>query len=207
MPFGALCPAVLCRNKDGFFVGMKQSGRIVLVTGGINAGKTTFCQYTVRVARQEGRYVAGLLSLGIWMDGQKVGVELENLTSGRRLPFAHCRETFSGPTFGRFSFSQSTIDEANRYLRALRALSLDLLVIDEIGPLECMQGEGLQAVWPLLAAQSYRTAIVAVRPRLVPVLRDRLGKMIKSVLYAGQVAPQQLWAQCRRWADLAGEER
>jgi len=92
-------------------------------------------------------------------------------------------------------------------LSALRALSLDLLVIDEIGPLECTRGEGLQAVWPLLAAQSYRTAMVTVRPRLVPVLQDRLGEMPQTVLYAGQAAPQQLWAQCRRWTDLPGEKR
>ncbi len=185
---------------------IEPSGQIVMVTGSINAGKTTFCQYAVHTARKTGIRVAGLLSRGVWSQGQKVGVTIENLSTGVRWPFAHSQQTFPGPSFGRFSFSQQTIDQANNYLNDLRTIIIDLLIIDEIGPLECTQGEGLQAVWPLLAGGQYRTAIITVRPRLIPVLQERCGTAIKGVLSAENSTQQQLWDDYLRLTSFQGRD-
>ena len=46
----------------------------------------------------------------------------------------------------------------------------DLLVVDELGPLELVRGEGWQAALEALAQGGYCLALVVVRPELLDVL-------------------------------------
>jgi len=55
---------------------------------------------------------------------------------------------------------------ANNVLR--EANGSDLLLIDEIGPLELLRGEGLTAGIDRLDGNSYKIACVVIRPSLIP---------------------------------------
>jgi hypothetical protein len=49
----------------------------------------------------------------------------------------------------------------------------ELLVLDELGPLELHKNKGLTAGVQLIDAQRYRTACVVVRPTLLSVALER----------------------------------
>jgi hypothetical protein len=49
----------------------------------------------------------------------------------------------------------------------------DLLIIDELGPLEFSAGKGLQAAFPLLEGRGYRWGVVVIRPDLLAAAQGR----------------------------------
>lgn len=151
-----------------------QPNNLFLITGDIGVGKTTWCQRWIDSARADGRGVGGLLSPPITVDGQKVAIDLVDLASGERRQLARLRpvEAASGAVMtGKWLFDTAVLTWGNDVLG--RVTAVDLLIIDELGPLEFEQGQGLQAAFELVAAGNYRMAGVVVRPSLIPQAQQR----------------------------------
>ncbi|HSM57016.1 MAG TPA: nucleoside-triphosphatase [Candidatus Sulfomarinibacteraceae bacterium] len=152
---------------------------LFLVTGPSGSGKTYWCQQVVEHARQQGWVVAGLLAPPVMEGEEKVGIELLDLSSGERRPLATRltlaeRASGEGPaglTFGCWRFNHDVLVWGNGVLRDID--SADLLIVDELGPLEFRQQQGLQAAFPLLDGWRYRLACVTARPSLVGAVRMR----------------------------------
>lgn len=75
---------------------------------------------------------------------------------------------------GRYTFDLAVIAWANKVLKQAVAAQPDLLVVDEIGPLELERGGGLAPVLEPLAAGRVPRALVVVRAWLLDALRARL---------------------------------
>lgn len=139
------------------------NGRIRIVTGPRGAGKSGYCQRMAADARQRGWRVAGVLSLAKFEDEQKAGIEVEDLASGERRPLASKRSLFpQGPHLGCWNFDAGAIGWANAILQ--RATPCDLLVVDELGPLEFDREQGFMAAFEALMEGDFRLALVVVRP-------------------------------------------
>ncbi|MEZ0394820.1 MAG: nucleoside-triphosphatase [Anaerolineales bacterium] len=165
-----------------------------LLTGERGAGKTTFCRLLAGHARAAGWDVAGLLSPAVIEAGVKTGILVEEARSGerRRLASAAARPPFSLP-LGRWFFDPAALAWGNIALQ--NCLPCDLLLVDELGPLELLRGEGWTAAFPTLQAAAYRLALVVVRPELEEVLRARLP--VRETIRVQ--SPDRLEAQTRRW--------
>ncbi len=144
-------------------------GQILVITGGRNAGKTTFCQQVVEAWRAAGRTVAGLLSPGRFdqcldrLDNRKNGFFVRDLRSGEtRLAASAVPGELNGAQIGSWTFDAQIFDWGNQCLQ--QADGADLLVIDELGPLEFNRQTGWVASFDLLRRQNYRLALVAIRP-------------------------------------------
>ena len=96
---------------------------------------------------------------------------LEDLASGRRRLLAHVAPPAEAD-LGRWRFSPATVAWGNARLRAIR--DTDLLLIDEIGPLELHAHAGLLAALAALRVVDYRLAVVTVRPALAAPLAEAL---------------------------------
>ncbi len=162
-----------------------QSPQLILVTGLSGAGKTTWCSRLVAAAREKGLGVEGVLSPGIFDAGQKIGLEVQNLATGesRRLADLRQGETTRLST-PRWAFHEEALDWANRALE--RNHHSDLLVIDELGPLEFMRGQGLTAGMARLDQGDYRLACVVVRTSLTP---NALQRWPHALVVSGTTAP------------------
>jgi nucleoside-triphosphatase THEP1 len=141
--------------------------RIVVLTGERGIGKSTVCRNTVALARDEGYACGGLLTLA--HDDVRDALDV---SSGdvRRL-------TQEGPATravdqGRFRFDPQVLTWANRAL--IRATPCDLLVVDEIGPLELERGGGWTNAFHVLQGRDFALALVVVRPELVVQAQSRL---------------------------------
>ena len=71
----------------------------------------------------------------------------------------------------RWRFSTDALEWCNKILKA--AVPCDLLVIDELGPLEFERGEGLLAAFEAVDSRQFETCLVVVRPSLVEKARRR----------------------------------
>ena len=149
---------------------------IVLITGERQAGKSTACRRAVVLMRQAGLTVSGLVT-------ERTG---EHDLSVREL---HTGETYA--------LTLPFNDQANRPLmnfrmnpqamaRSLASLArgfpTEVVVIDELGPLELKRGEGWVEALNYLRSGEYRVGILVIRPELLGVGVLALPRDVYSVV-------------------------
>lgn len=164
----------LATSPDHFPYGKNQSHTIFLITGDSGTGKTTWCRQWRNSAQTIGWRVGGLLSIPVMADQQKVAITLMDVATGEQRPLAKLSQqetqTATSPhsprvTTGRWLFDPAVLDWGNEVLQRITAV--DLLIIDELGPLEFEQGGGLQVAFPLLTTAYFQAAAVVIRPSLL----------------------------------------
>jgi nucleoside-triphosphatase THEP1 len=167
-----------------------QHPSIVTLTGAPGCGKTTVCERAVALARSQGWQVAGLLTLPRTSAGRTIGLDVEDVLSGERLALAEERGPTDGPSTGRWHFHRRALEWGSARLDA--ALSADLLIIDELGPLELVLGLGWANGVSVLDAGRYSLGLVVVRPSLLPLLRLRLPATEAGTVVVGADNRDQL---------------
>ncbi len=154
---------------------MNGRGDIIIVSGSVGSGKTTFCKHaidTIRNSTKSTWSVKGILAPAIFDGATKVGIEALDLASGERRRLAQRRtDSSSGIQTQQWSLDRDTLDWCNQVLRA--AVPCDLLVVDELGPLEFERDEGFQEGVIALDSGQYLVALVVVRRRLLHYAKAR----------------------------------
>jgi nucleoside-triphosphatase len=153
----------------------------LFVTGEMQSGKTTWCARMVAHVRDSGATVRGVLSPAVFVDGVKVGIDLVNLATDERHHLADRRQANDTGEIltEQWRFAPDVLAWGDTVLRQINAA--DLLLIDELGPLELTRGAGWQSALALLDAERYRTACVVVRPALLNHALQRWGGHIVRV--------------------------
>jgi nucleoside-triphosphatase THEP1 len=147
--------------------------QLYLLTGSSGSGKTSWCLDLVAQAREAGLKVAGLLSPAVFSGDAKTGIDLLDLSTQVRRHLAsprHKQEPRSSLCED-WQLDEETLAWGNRCL--LNLDEADILILDEMGPLEYIQGKGLLAGLQLIDASSYRLAVVTIRPSLLDNARQR----------------------------------
>jgi nucleoside-triphosphatase THEP1 len=182
--------------------------RTALITGEIGSGKTTVAGRVAERARHQGLTNGGLWCPARMTDGSKTGILAADLSGGERRLLAvrvDAREEatgFSGkpgPATGQYAFDPATLTWANRVLSRAVAARPDLLVVDEIGPLELEQDQGLVPVLETLSAGIVPAAMVVVRRRLLENLRERLGASRTASFIADRESRETLPDRILAW--------
>jgi len=144
----------------------------IIITGALERGKTTLCGQLAMLAREAGWEVRGVLSPAVFVDGlRKVGIDLVNLSSGERRPLAHRDRPADGVRTERWNFIKDATEWGNAILSA--SVPCDLLIVDELGPLELVRGEGLLSGLTAIDGDNYRLAVVVIRPALLKIALER----------------------------------
>jgi nucleoside-triphosphatase len=145
--------------------------RLIVVTGDPGTGKSTRCRQVARAAREAGRVVRGYVGTDE-PDGGGVKRWLEDLQSGERALLGRMA-TPEAIAAGapRWILESSTLARCSRVLE--EACPADLLVIDEVGPLELVEERGAMEGVRQALAGDYDVALVVVRPWLVGRFLER----------------------------------
>ena len=152
--------------------------RIVILTGKRGAGKSTVCSKTVDLAQARGYTCGGIITLrrttpGCPTDCRDV-LDVHTGLSRRFTVHAEPDSSLASATVvqGRFRFDPQTLAWAEDLLA--QATPSHLFVVDELGPLEIIRGQGWQKAINALREGDFRLALVVVRPELVDQARLRL---------------------------------
>lgn len=154
-------------------------GNICVVTGWRGVGKTALCQKVVAQVQQGKRKVAGLLSPGRFNGEAKTGIFAVDLTSREtRLLASTVEGEIVGLQLNPWTFDPQVLEWGNQCLR--HATRPDLLVIDEIGPLEFERETGWWSTFDVLRQKSFQLALVVIRPELLEAFSN-LGFVYQAV--------------------------
>jgi len=145
----------------------------ILLTGEIGAGKTTICEKIVEGARKRGIACTGILTRNLKENGNVV-LQIEELSSGEKRLMAQKSEdgkALRGIHYCKYVFDEDTIKFAKKALLK-RA---DLLLIDEVGPLE-LGGKVFSNAFKEFEATENRHAIIVTRIET----KDQVAKRLKT---------------------------
>ncbi len=130
----------------------------IIVSGGIETGKTTVCRQLVQLAQADGLVCGGILTPRS-SDGGKL---VEDIASGVQVVLA----TMSGPdqskVVGRYFMRQQGIEFGKSAI--VSAGNSDILIIDELGSLE-LKGDGFAQAIDLVNEGGVRNAVMVIRSK------------------------------------------
>jgi nucleoside-triphosphatase len=161
-----------------------------MVIGPRGAGKSAFCRAIAEIARKNGWDVAGLLSPAQIEAGVKTAILAEDLRTGAIHRLASTtRQKPDDLAFGGWLFDRQTLAWGNCVLES--SLPCDLLILDELGPLELFYQTGWQSALDILRRAEYRLALVVIRPELQDVVRNRFD--FSEILEIERTQPTDHW--------------
>lgn len=175
---------------------------LYLLTGQVQTGKTRWLQGLVSAYEARGVAVGGVLAPGVWRevtarDGaasfEKLGIDNILLPEHETIPFASRRdlavldgtidaESQSARARLHWEISRDALARVNAHFEQLTReahvkTAASLLVVDELGRLELLRGEGLACALAFLElgpTPAYPDAIVVVRETLLPQAHELL---------------------------------
>lgn len=143
-----------------------------MLTGERGVGKTHLCQQVVELASRRGFRCAGVLSRAVFEGEERVAIILVDVATKAERTLAVADETPGELRWGRYRFVPATLEWGSEIVTG--ATPCDLLIVDELGPLELTLGKGLVAALDVLGEGAFSLALVVVRPGLLDTLRERL---------------------------------
>jgi nucleoside-triphosphatase THEP1 len=117
---------------------------ILVLTGPVHGGKTTFLDRSLARWASCGLALSGFLSVSVTGASGATGYDLLEFKTGRRHPYIRQEGERGAERIGPFFFVSSTLDLARSIIR--QTDPSELLIVDEVGPLELLGG----GLWPAL---------------------------------------------------------
>ena len=119
----------------------------MFLTGVPSIGKSTVVRKVAERIQQDGVKVGGMTSADLRSGSARVGFEIRDLLTGKVGVLAHVNQT-TGPRIGKYRVKSEDLDKlgAESILSAIK--HADLIVIDEVGPMEltsCAFKDAVQA--------------------------------------------------------------
>lgn len=158
---------------------------IYLLTGPVGGGKTTFLERGLQSLRERHPHLDGYLGLRVCAGGETVGYDLRDLRTEARIPLLRRCGEADGFRVGPYVLLPRGLAAAEEIIR--RGAAADLLIVDEVGPLELAGG----GVWPALIGEfsaRNRPALIVVRETLVDDIRAALAGREMTVIRADAAA-------------------
>ena len=108
---------------------------IIIISGNIQEGKTTFVQKVINRLSRKGVKMNGFISKVIYDGDQRTGYRLESINTEENAVLCKIEEEKEWQRQGKFYFNPKAVEIGNKILFDTNS-NTDLTIIDEVGPLE-----------------------------------------------------------------------
>ena len=143
------------------------SKRVFLLTGSPGVGKTSVMLRIVESLRAKGYNVGGMVSREVRAGRDRVGFEILNVGTGQKGWLAHVAQR-EGPQVGKYRVNMKDLESIGVEAITNAVAKSDVIVIDEIGPMELHSEKFREAV--LKAAESLKLLIGVVHLKVSDLL-------------------------------------
>ncbi|NJE04805.1 NTPase [Thermococcus sp. M36] len=134
----------------------------IFVTGPAGVGKTTLVERIAKEADRWGYIVGGMITREVRRDGRRIGFKITALDTGEEGTLASIRGTshLPGVPFGKYVVHVDEIERVGVSAIRRALVEADLIVIDEIGPMEYKSDEFIRVVGEVLKFEKPLLAVV-----------------------------------------------
>jgi nucleoside-triphosphatase len=148
---------------------MQNSKRITLITGTPNSGKTTVIMKVAEALKTRDYRIGGMTSREKREGEARVGFEIQDLATRKQGWLAHVNQP-NGPRIGKYRVNLKDLDDIGAKAITDAVQTADVVIIDEIGPMElCSQAfrhavlQAMDSGKPVIATIHYRATDAYVR--------------------------------------------
>ncbi len=142
---------------------------VFILTGDVDEGKTATARRIADHLTDSGWNIRGLLSTKKMDDPEKHGYFIKDITSGKKALLCSQNPAQGSIRTGRFYFSEKGLTFGRKILMQSLEKPTDLVVIDELGPLE-LNDKGWTPAIEQLLMQSNTPHLWVVREKLVNII-------------------------------------
>ena len=161
--------------------------KILILTGAPGVGKTTVLTKIVDALKTKGVRVGGIVTREVRKSNVRVGFEILDLTDNKHGWLAHVNGQ-SGPQVGKYHVNLNDLDNigAAAIMQALE--KCDVIVIDEIGPMELFSQKFKQVVTQALESKKVMLMVVHGKAKdpLVTQVKRRVDAEIFNVTFSNR---------------------
>lgn len=158
--------------------------RLILMTGRPSIGKTSVLLRAVNDLKSRGYKIGGMISREVREGGVRVGFEIVDFCTGKRGWLAHVNQP-EGPRIGKYRVNLADLDAVGTSSIVGAVANDDVIVVDEIGPMELFSQSFKDAV--LQAAETRKPLLGTIHYKLkdpiVRILRAREDAETVEVTY------------------------
>ncbi|TVQ85641.1 MAG: DUF2478 domain-containing protein [Bacteroidetes bacterium] len=164
---------------DSFTEMEKSRKPVFILTGRINQGKTSMTREIVSELKKKGLTVNGFLTFGNTNDSKRNAYFIRDINTDREEYLCSTRIDKQKTSYGRFYFEKKGISAGNKTIEQSLKTPTDLLVIDELGPME-INNQGWAPAIEKVVKQNSTAQFWVVREKLVkPMMRKwNIGDII-----------------------------
>jgi nucleoside-triphosphatase len=161
--------------------------RILILTGAPGVGKTTLLTNTVDALKTKGVRVGGMITREVREGNVRVGFEILDLTSNKHGWLAHVNGQ-GGPQVGKYYVNLNELDNVGVAAITQAIEKCDVIVIDEIGPMELFSPKFKQAVTQALEGKKLMLTVVHGKAKdpLVTQIKRRVDAEIFNVTFSNR---------------------
>ncbi|MCK5338882.1 MAG: hypothetical protein KAJ50_08725 [Bacteroidales bacterium] len=145
---------------------------IIIITGEVQEGKTTFLIELIALLKAKELRIKGFIARGVHDDSGRIGYDLEDVSNGESCMYIRNSYNKDWYRHGKYYFSPDGLEFGAEIIDEVYCDETDLLVIDEVGPVE-LKGRGWADEIDRLVNTSYIMQLWVVRkPILKKVIRQ-----------------------------------
>jgi nucleoside-triphosphatase len=156
--------------------------RVLILTGSPGTGKTTVLEKTVSALKGLGINVGGMISRDVRENGIRVGFQILDVASGKRGWLARANLK-TGPQVGNYRVDLGDLDGIGAQAICYALDNSDVVVVDEIGPMELFSARFKAATAKTLNSSKLVIAVVHMKAqdRMIVQAKSRVDAEIFEV--------------------------
>jgi len=185
--FYGYAPVCKLSFKDNWLRGKRKGHnvkRLLFVTGRPGIGKTTVLLSAAEKLKVKGYIVGGMISREVRQNGSRVGFEIIDFKTAEKGWLAHINQPI-GPQVGKYKVNQEDIDSVG--VRAIQTAlrDADVVVIDEIGPMELSSQSFRRAVIDAMSSSKLVMGVIhqSARDPMIESIRNRDDILIETITF------------------------
>lgn len=168
--------------------------KVVIISGGVESGKTTFLRKLSEELNNSGKSVCGFISPRILDGTRTVGYSIENIASGELLPFLQetkMEVNEETKSIGKYSINSETECKAKQILNDAMVEGADIIMVDEVGRLE-LRGGGWHKELKHLLQTNTGTLVLSVRDTFIDAVIEYFEMENVEVYQVQNSSPEEI---------------
>lgn len=200
-PLGAIRTII---NQSEFWLGkmaltLKKKNNVVIVTGEIGSGKTSFMSKLAERLASEGIKAGGIIAPARYNGDEKTGYSVIDLQTSDSMQLSSISESVGMAKVGRYFFSEEALAFGRNALSVERNQGNDLVLIDEVGAWE-LQGQGWAGSLNELIINCDMPLILTVRRSFLELVIENWMLQNPLVIEANDAQVDSVMAEIERFA-------